>query len=129
MSQKPSESELKVLSVLWEHGNLTVREVLERMPDDRKRAYTTILSTMQVMEKKGFLDHSQQGTANVYRPLVQRDDVMKPMMGQVLDTVFGGKPSALLQCLLNDEEVDDAELKEIRRLIRQHADKNRNCLL
>ena len=125
MRQKPSELELKILSVLWKHGPLSVRDVRQRIPDDRRRAYTTILSTMQVMERKGFLDHTQQGTANIYRPLVERDDVMKPVMGQMLDTVFGGRPSALLQCLLDDEDVDDGELKEIRRLIKQHADRNK----
>ena len=126
MSQKPTELELKILSVLWDDGELTVREVLEKIPDDRKRAYTTVLSTMQVMkEKKGLLDRREDGAAHVYFALVQRDEVMKPVIGQMLSTVFGGKPSALLQCLLDDEEVDGDELTEIRRLIRQHADKNK----
>ena len=126
MSQKPTELELKILSVLWDDGELTVREVLEKIPDDRKRAYTTVLSTMQVMkEKKGLLDRREDGAAHVYFPLVQRDEVMKPVIGQMLSTVVGGKPSALLQCLLDDEEVDGDELTEIRRLIRQHADKNK----
>lgn len=125
MQQKPSELELKILSVLWEESELTVREVRDRIPDSKKRAYTTILSTMQIMERKGFVEHESRGTAHVYRPKVARDDVMKPMMGQMLDMVFGGKPSALLQCLLEDESVADEELTEIRRLIRQHADQKR----
>ena len=126
MNQKPSELELKILSILWDESDLTVREVRERIPDDKKRAYTTILSTMQVMERKGFITHDARGTAHVYRPLVARDGVMKPLMGQMLKNVFGGKPSALLQCLLDGESVEDEELTEIRRLIRQHAEKNRD---
>ncbi|MFT5327911.1 MAG: BlaI family penicillinase repressor [Planctomycetaceae bacterium] len=119
--QKPSELELKILSVLWDHGPQTVRAVLELLPDGKQRAYTTILSTMQVMEKKGFLSHSRDGASHVFQPAVQREDVMRPMMGDLMRNVFSGKPSAVLQCLLDEASVDKSELTEIRRLIRDYA--------
>lgn len=123
--QRPAELELKILSVLWEHGPLTVRDVREHLADDKPRAYTTILSTMQVMEKKKLLGHQREGTAHVFHPLVERTSVMKPLMDNLLNTVFGGKPSAMLQCLLDEETVDDAELKEIRRLIREQSQRSK----
>lgn len=122
---KPSELELKILSVLWEHGPLSVRDVRERIPDDRKRAYTTILSTMQVMERKGLLSHRRDGASHIFHPLLERTEVMRPMMGDVMRTVFQGKPSAVLQCLLDESEVDAAELTEIRRLIRDYSQRNK----
>lgn len=118
---KPSELELKILSVLWEHGPQTVRSVLELLPDGKNRAYTTILSTMQVMEKKQLLAHDRDGASHVFQPLVQREDVMRPLMGELMQNVFSGRPSAVLQCLLDEAEVDQAELTEIRRLIRNYS--------
>ena len=118
---KPSELELKILSVLWEHGPQTVRSVLQLLSDDKPRAYTTILSTMQVMEKKKLLSHDREGTSHVFRPLVQREDVMRPMMGELMQNVFSGRPSAVLQCLLDEANIDQAELTEIRRLIRSYS--------
>ena len=119
--QKPSELELKILSVLWDNGPCTVRAVLDLLTDDKQRAYTTILSTMQVMEKKGFLSHSRDGAAHVFTPAVEREAVMRPMMGDLMRNVFSGKPSAVLQCLLDEASVDKSELTEIRRLIRDYS--------
>jgi len=118
---KPSELEIKILSVLWEHGPLPVREVLTRMPDGKQRAYTSILSAMQVMEKKGLLGHRQQGTAHVFHPEVAREDVMRPIVSEMARNVFGGKPSAVLQCLFDADGVDSAELTEIRKLLREYS--------
>ena len=75
---KPSDLEMQILSVLWERGPSTAREVLEAMPDGKKRAYTTILSAMQVMEKKGLLGHTSRGVAHVYRPAVTKRKVIQP---------------------------------------------------
>ncbi|MGZ0174543.1 MAG: BlaI/MecI/CopY family transcriptional regulator [Planctomycetales bacterium] len=119
--QKPSELELKILSVLWDNGPQTVRTVLELLPDRKQRAYTTILSTMQVMERKGFLNHSRDGASHVFQPVVQREEVMRPMMGDLMRNVFSGRPSAVLQCLLDEASVNKSELTEIRRLIREYS--------
>ena len=119
--QKPSELELKILSVHWDNGPCTVRVVLDLLPDSKQRAYTTILSTMQVMEKKGFLSHARDGAAHIFTPAVERQTIMRPMMGDLMRNVFSGKPSAVLQCLLDEASVDKSELTEIRRLIREYS--------
>ena len=67
---RPSELESQVLAVLWERGPSVVRDVQEALPDGKQRAYTTVLTTLQVMEKKGFVAHTREGLAHVYRPLV-----------------------------------------------------------
>jgi BlaI family transcriptional regulator, penicillinase repressor len=114
---RPSELELQVLGVLWDRGPSPVRAVLEAMPDGRDRAYTTILSVMQVMEKKGLVAHTQQGQANIYRAKVRRDDVLGPLMRDLLRNAFGGSPARALQCLLGGAELREGELDEIRRVI------------
>ena len=117
---RPSELELQVLSVLWEQGPATAREILERLPDGKVRAYTSVLSVMQVMEKKGLLKHRVQGKAHVYRPTVNRQEVVGPMLRGLVATVFGGDPAGALQCLLDDGTVDGAELAAIQAVIERH---------
>ena len=123
-SPRPSDLELQVLTVLWERGPSSVRAVMEAMPDGKERAYTTVLSVMQVMEKKGLLGHTVQGQANIYHPLVKRQQVLRPLMKELLRNVFGGSPAVALQSLLDSGRVSDAELAEIRQVIQQASRKS-----
>ena len=119
---KPSDLEMQILSVLWSRGGSTAREVLEDMPDGKKRAYTSILSVMKVMEKKGLLKHTNRGVTHVYSPAVSRRKVIQPFMRKILNEVFAGRPSAMMQALLTETTVSDRELAEIHKLLEQ--DKN-----
>ncbi|WP_406700750.1 BlaI/MecI/CopY family transcriptional regulator [Singulisphaera sp. Ch08] len=116
-SIRPSELELQVLAVLWDRGPLLVREVQEALPDGKDRAYTTVLSVLQVMEKKGLVGHSQQGQSHVYHSLVKRGQVLRPMMRDLLRNVFGGSPARALQSLLDGSKLDAEELAQIRQVI------------
>jgi predicted transcriptional regulator len=116
---KPSDLEMQILSVLWDRGASTAREVLKAMPDGKKRAYTSILSVMQVMEKKGLLKHTNRGVAHVYSPAVPRKKIIRPFMHKVVNEVFGGKPSAMMQALLAETPVSDEELARIHQLLEQ----------
>ncbi len=119
---KPSELELQVLSVLWERGPLTARETLAAMPDGKERAYTTVLSVLQGMEKKGLVRHTRRGTAHVYHPEVTRQQALGPILRRLVSHVFGGSPAAAMQQLLSETNVDDEELRRIRALIDQYED-------
>jgi BlaI family penicillinase repressor len=116
---KPSDLEMQILSVLWDRGASTAREVLKAMPDGKKRAYTSILSVMQVMEKKGLLKHTNRGVAHVYSPTVPRKKIIRPFMHKVVTEVFGGKPSAMMQALLTETSVSDKEMARIHQLLEQ----------
>ena len=118
---KPSELEMQVLSVLWERGPLGVRQVSEALPDRKKRAYTTVLSVMQTMEKKGLLAHDRNGLAHIYRPKVSREQVFRPMMRTLLRNVFSGRAATAMQYLLAESKLDEAEVREMRALIDDHA--------
>ena len=115
--KQPSDLELQVLGVLWRGGPLPVRGVMEAMPDGKKRAYTTLLSVLQVMEKKGLVSHSVDGRTHVFKPCVTERQVLRPLFSRLVDHVFGGEPVAAVQGLLENAEVSDEELAEIRRLI------------
>lgn len=118
---KPSDLEMQVLSVLWADGPSTVRQILGRLPDGKQRAYTTVLTVMQGMFRKGLVTHTQDGAAHVYRSAVNRDEVVQPVMKTLLRNVFGGDPSRVVQALLDSTQVSEAEMKEIRKLINAAA--------
>ena len=118
-TSKPSDLEMQVLSVLWDRGPSTAREVLEAMPDGKKRAYTSVLSVMQVMEKKGLLKHTNRGVAHVYSPAVNRNKIIRPFVRKVVNEVFGGRATAVMQALLAEGQVSDEELNEMRKLLEE----------
>lgn len=117
--QEPSKLEMQVLSVLWQRGPSTVRDVLAAMPDGKERAYTTILSVLQVMEKKGLLSHTAQGNAHVYAPRISREKAAGPVLHEMVRHVFGGAATAL-QHLLQEDAVSREELDAIKKIIAVH---------
>jgi len=121
---KPSELEMQVLAVLWDHGPATVRQVLDLLPDGKSRAYTTVLSVMQMMERKKLLTHDRRGNANLYRPLHQREAIVGPFMGRLISQVFGGSRVRLVESLLGSADLDAGELSELRKLIDRYADED-----
>ncbi len=114
---QPSDLELQILGVLWDAGPSSVREVLERMPDGKARAYTTILSCLQVMEKKGLVTHRREGQGYRYRPVVQKQRVLGSVVRELLRNVFGGRPSAALQYFIAAGDCSPEEIERLRRLI------------
>ena len=113
---KPSQLEMQVLSLLWQKGPCTAREVLNALPDGKERAYTTVLSVMQVMEKKGLLSHDRKGNANLYKAKVRQKKIMEPVMSTLVKNLFGGSRTAAMQMLLA-KDVSQEEIQEIRQLL------------
>ena len=114
---EPSNLEMQVLSLLWEHGPLSARAVLEKIPDGKARAYTTVLSVLQVMEKKGLVKHEEEGNRHVYTPRVQKEKVIQPLLSRLIRTLFRGSPSAAMQHLLVASEVSPADVAEMRQML------------
>jgi predicted transcriptional regulator len=120
MKTRPSELELEVLSLLWDRGPLTVRDILETLPDRKARAYTSVLSVMQVMEKKGLVGRSREGVTDRWRAAVHRQKVMGPFLQKIVSHLFAGRPSAVLQQLLDANPVSREEMETLKRLIQEH---------
>jgi len=114
---QPSGLELQILGVLWEHGPSSVRDLQERLPDGKARAYTTVLSCLQVMERKGLVAHRRAGQAYEYRPMVQKGKVVGSVVKRLLRDVFGGRPSAALQYFMSEADCDATEIDALRSLI------------
>ena len=112
---KPTESELQILGLLWQHGPLTVRQIHERM--GRDTGYTSVLKLMQIMTSKGLLLRRRAGKSHVYRPKGSQHSMVQKVIGPLLDRVFGGSPQKLLAAALAAKQTSPAELAEIRQMI------------
>jgi BlaI family transcriptional regulator, penicillinase repressor len=120
---QPSNLEMQVLSVLWAKGPLGARQVLEELPDKKERAYTTVLSVMQVMEKKGLLRHETEGNRHIYAPTVKKSEVLGTFLRGLVSNVFGGSAASAMQHLLQDTPVSEEEIQEMRALLDAHSKK------
>ena len=118
-SKQPTNLELQILSLLWEHGQLTVREVLESLPDKKDRAYTSVLSVMQVMEKRGFLKRKRAGKADLWLPKQERPVVMGEFLRGVVTKFFSGSASLTMQQFLEGVAVDEKELDALESLLKE----------
>ena len=121
--ENPTPAELEVLQVIWERGPSTVREVMSVLNRQRPRAYTSVMSLMNVMVGKGLLTQKPQGRAFVYSANVSQDTTRSEIVKDLLGRVFDGSASALVTHLLEQAEPDREELDEIRKTISEFARK------
>ena len=116
-SKHPTELELEILKVLWEAGPSTVREVRELLEPVRDLAYTSVMTVMNIMTKKGYLKRRKNGNSFVYRASVNRDATANRMLGDVVDRLFEGSRAMAALQLLETSDIDEAELARLRALL------------
>ena len=125
-TEQPTPAELDVLKVFWEReGPATVREILGVMnrQSDPPRAYTSVMSLMNVMTEKGLLRRSPQGRAFVYEPTSPRDQTLRTLLGETLERAFNGSASLLVAHLLDQSVPSAEELDQIRSLLDGYQDR------
>lgn len=111
-----TEVELELMDVLWDNGPATVAEIVEALPQARL-AYSSVLTMMRILEQKGYVAHEKEGRAFVYRPLVDRQQAQKTVIGYLLKRFFNNSPELLVVNLLDHEEVGPKEVKRLKRMI------------
>jgi predicted transcriptional regulator len=118
--EQPTAGELEVLKVLWERGPSTVREVMDILNLERSRAYTSVMSLLNVMTDKGLLIREPRGRAFVYRPKSNRGKTLGRMVSNLLGKAFEGSTSQLVAHLLDQTKPSQEEVAEIRRTIEKY---------
>jgi BlaI family transcriptional regulator, penicillinase repressor len=88
--------ELECMNMLWPLGEATVREIRDRLIPRRARAYTTIMTIMDRLARKGVVERRKAGRAYVYRARLAAEDARSQALAQILDNFFGGSKEALL---------------------------------
>ncbi|MGB6194051.1 MAG: BlaI/MecI/CopY family transcriptional regulator [Terracidiphilus sp.] len=116
-----TEAELRLMKILWCRGESAVTDLVAAMPEGEPLAYNSVLTTIRILEQKGYVEHRQEGRAFVYWPCVQEQDASRSEVRHVLSRFFGNSRERLLLSLLGDEEATPEELQRLRELIRASA--------
>jgi predicted transcriptional regulator len=114
-SRTLTAQELEVMKIVWRKGSATVRDVYEELLQHRKIAYTTVMSALKTLEQKGYLSARPQERAYLYEPTQPKSQVIRGMVREFVDRVFGGAARPLVLHLLEDEQLSDADLRAIQR--------------
>jgi predicted transcriptional regulator len=119
-----TEAELRLMDVVWEKGCATVAEVAESLPADLNLAYNTVLTTMRILEDKGYVRHQKpkEGRAYTYYPVIGREEASRTAVRYLVSRFFRNSPELLVLNLLHDDDLSPKELERIRSLIAE--DKN-----
>ena len=107
----------EVMDEVWRMGQATVADVHARLAQRRKIAYTTVLTTMRNLERRGMLLHEQQGKAFLYRPTMPREQYAAGTVKAFVARVFGGRPEQLLCQLLGADHLDADDLARLKKMI------------
>jgi len=114
-----TDAELRLMDVLWEKGEATVSDVADALPKNPALAYSTVLTTLRILEHKGFVRHTKDGRAFVYHPLVGREQARESAVRHLVRRFFENSPELLMLNLLDGKKVDASELRRLRQKIEE----------
>jgi len=114
-----TEAELRLMDIVWDKGTATVWEVAASLSGEPGLAYNTILTTLRILEQKGYVRHTKprEGRAFVYRAVVGRKQASRNALRHLVSRFFANSPELLVLNLLDDVDLSDRELRNIRNLL------------
>jgi predicted transcriptional regulator len=112
-----TEAELRLMKILWRRGESAVTDLVAAMPEGEPLAYNSVLTTIRILEQKGYVEHRQEGRAFVYRPVILEHEAGRSEVKHVLSRFFGNSREQLLLSLLGDGEVSREELERLKAAI------------
>lgn len=121
-SENPTELELQILTILWGKSPQTVRNVRDALADQgRDLVHTSVITTLGTMVEKRQLERLDpvEGKAFRFAPVLAQDEVSRKMLGDLKERVFGGSAESIMLSLFDLEDVDEVEIKRLRRMLNQ----------
>jgi predicted transcriptional regulator len=112
-----TDAELRLMDVLWEKGSATVSDVVDSVASETPLAYSTVLTTLRILETKGFVKHTKDGRAFIYRPIVGREKAQTKALTHILHRFFGNSPELLMLNLVQTKKITARELDRLRKRI------------
>jgi predicted transcriptional regulator len=112
-----TDAERRILEVLWKKKEASVREVADELSKKKPVAYTTVLTMLKVLDKKGLVHHRSEGRAFIYSAAITRSDARKQALENLLKSFFNDSPSVLAQHLINEHDMDADELKALQQRV------------
>ena len=121
-SKHPTELEFQILKILWERGPLAVRDVRSALMEDEQRelAHTSVITTLNTMVGKKYLQRKPKGNAYIFAAAVQRGDVSQGILNDVVSRIFDGSAVSMMLNLLEHETVSLRERGELKKLIDEY---------
>ena len=127
MPPRPSttltEAELRIMEILWAQGAGTVQQVLDRMPPRPPLAYNSILTTIRILERKGYVEHVKDGRAHVYKPILERKDASRSEIRHLISRFFRDSHDELVLNILEDRGLDSGELEQLKKILQRSESK------
>ena len=114
-----TDAELRLMQIVWDRGPSTVQDVVDALPRESPLAYSTVLTMMRILEKKGYLEHHKEGRAFVYQPVVGQREARRGALKHLMKRFFDNSPQLLLLNLVEDEGIDPEELEQLKQLIEE----------
>ena len=131
-SETLTEAELRLMDVLWQKGSATVQQVLDALPEKPALAYNSVLTTIRVLENKGYLEHVKDGRAHIYKPILEREEATRSEIRHLVSRFFKNSHELLVLNILEDlssenmgsdaKGLEAVELKRLRELLRSTED-------
>jgi predicted transcriptional regulator len=123
MARKPSpaltDAEARVMAVLWQSQTATVGDVVATLNRKREVSYSTVQTILRILEQKGYVTHEKVARAFLYRPIVDERQARRRALRHLVTRMFNGSPTLLVSNVLEDEKIDPAELRQLKRLIEE----------
>jgi len=118
-ANKPTDAELEILNILWEHGPCTVKFVNEKINEKKDTGYTTTLKLMQIMVEKGILQRERESRSHIYSAAYKRTDTQLNMINKLAKSMFDGSSVQLAMRALGNSNASKEELEEIKMLLKK----------
>ena len=116
-SETLTAAELRLMDIVWDKGSVTVNEIMEALPAEPPLAYNTVLTTLRILERKGYLRHQKNSRAFVFSPVVDHRQASRSAVGYVVSRFFRNSPKALVLRILEDQKLDPAQLQRLKQMI------------
>jgi len=117
-----TDAEVRLMEVLWEDGPLTVSGVVDQLSSDPPLAYSTVLTTLRILETKGYVKHTMDGRAFVYRAVVAREKARSKAITHVLHRFFEDSPELLVLNLVNTRKMTQQDLKRLWKRLEEKGE-------
>ncbi len=114
-----TEAELKLMRVIWDQEQATVSEVVAALPGSNRPAYNTVLTTLRILEKKGYLERTKNGRAHVYRAAVSRTQTRRKVVRHMVESFFNDSPELLVLSILENENINSQDLERLKEMVKQ----------
>jgi predicted transcriptional regulator len=107
------------MEVLWQRGPSTVQQVLDGLPGEKVLAYNSVLTTIRILEKKGYVAHAKEGRAFLYAPLLERSEATRSEVRHLVERLFQNSHERLVLNILEDSGLSEDEVQRLKQYLKE----------